>query len=79
MVMMLVAGYLAACSWGWPSIFYCVGGCGILWAVAWVFLGANGPESHPHISVAERDYIKSSLVDNAEDSSVSIHMKIVNK
>ncbi|XP_046688649.1 vesicular glutamate transporter 3-like, partial [Homalodisca vitripennis] len=62
-------GYLAASPWGWPSIFYCTGLCGVLWSVVWLFVGANSPDSHPSISDHERKYIKSTLINNSENSS----------
>lgn len=71
MVMLFVAGYLAASPWGWPSIFYVTGLCGILWAVVWFFLGADSPDTHSSISTEERTYIKTSLTANSDDSSVS--------
>uniref|UniRef100_A0A1B6KV19 Putative inorganic phosphate cotransporter n=1 Tax=Graphocephala atropunctata TaxID=36148 RepID=A0A1B6KV19_9HEMI len=61
-VTMPIAGYLAASPWGWPSIFYSTGLCGVLWAVVWLFVGADSPDSHPSISDSEREYINESLV-----------------
>ncbi|XP_046680594.1 putative inorganic phosphate cotransporter isoform X1 [Homalodisca vitripennis] len=68
-VTLFVAGYLAAGPWGWPSIFYSTGLCGVLWAVAWLFLGANSPDTHPSISDSEREYIKAALVSSSDQSS----------
>lgn len=65
------AGYLAASTLGWPSIFYCTGLAGVVWAVVWLILGADSPDSHSRISRAERDFIKSSLVGTSDNSNVS--------
>ncbi|KAG8330876.1 hypothetical protein J6590_053331 [Homalodisca vitripennis] len=62
---MPIAGYLAASPWGWPSIFYCTGLCGVLWSVVWLFVGANSPDTHPSISDSERHYINSALVNTS--------------
>ncbi|XP_046681260.1 putative inorganic phosphate cotransporter [Homalodisca vitripennis] len=65
---MFVAGYLAASSWRWPSIFYVTGSCGLLWALMWLYVGADDPDSHSTISDGERAYIKSSLVNSSDQS-----------
>ncbi|KAG8315547.1 hypothetical protein J6590_067904 [Homalodisca vitripennis] len=70
---MFVAGYLAASSWGWPSIFYVTGGCGLLWALMWLYVGADDPDSHSTISDGERAYIKSSLVNSSDQSKVYLY------
>ncbi|KAG8266869.1 hypothetical protein J6590_061695 [Homalodisca vitripennis] len=64
-----IAGYLAASPWGWPSIFYCTGLCGVLWSVVWLFVGADSPDSHPSINDREREYINSSLVETSSESN----------
>lgn len=70
------AGYLAASSSGWPSIFYSTGLAGVIWAVVWLILGADSPDTHPRISRAEREFIKSSLVGTSDDSDVSHSQQI---
>ncbi|KAG8313436.1 hypothetical protein J6590_001904 [Homalodisca vitripennis] len=62
---LFVAGLLAASSWGWPSIFYVTGLCSLIWCLAWLFLGANSPDTHPSISDCERNYIKSELINSS--------------
>uniref|UniRef100_A0A1B6JQ30 Major facilitator superfamily (MFS) profile domain-containing protein n=1 Tax=Homalodisca liturata TaxID=320908 RepID=A0A1B6JQ30_9HEMI len=63
-----IAGYLAASPWGWPSIFYATGLCSLLWAVVWMFIGADCPDTHTSISVEERHYINSSLINTSAES-----------
>ncbi|XP_026482240.1 putative inorganic phosphate cotransporter [Ctenocephalides felis] len=58
---MPLSGLLANSSLGWPSIFYVIGGLGILWSVLWFFLGANAPAVCKKISEEEKAYIQSSL------------------
>ncbi|XP_046680558.1 putative inorganic phosphate cotransporter isoform X1 [Homalodisca vitripennis] len=65
---MPIAGYLAASPWGWPSIFYCTGLCGVLWSVVWLFVGADSPESHPSISDREREYIITTRIGSSSHS-----------
>ncbi|XP_046680575.1 putative inorganic phosphate cotransporter isoform X2 [Homalodisca vitripennis] len=67
-VTMPIAGYLAASSWGWPSIFYCTGLCGVLWSAVWLFVGADSPESHPSISDREREYIITTRIGSSSHS-----------
>ncbi|XP_046680580.1 putative inorganic phosphate cotransporter [Homalodisca vitripennis] len=68
LVTLFVAGYLAASPWGWPSIFYATGLCSLLWAVVWMFIGADCPDTHTSISVEERHYINSSLINTSAES-----------
>ena len=42
---------------GWRMSFVIFGGIGIVWAVAWFFWFRDDPETHPHISQSELDYI----------------------
>lgn len=60
MVTNLVAGFLAS-SYGWPSIFYVTGLCGLLYAALWLLLSAHSPATHPNISPHEKMYILASL------------------
>ncbi|WAR21429.1 S17A5-like protein [Mya arenaria] len=46
---------------GWPSIFYILGGVGVLWFVAWTVIVSGSPADHPRISDHEREYITNSL------------------
>ena len=46
---------------GWPSVFYVCGAAGCLWAFAWFALSHSSPSAHPRISVAELNYIETSL------------------
>lgn len=71
MVTVFVSGYLAASPWGWPSIFYVTGLCGLLWAVVWLLLGADTPDTHPRISTQEKLYIKAALVGVSHNNSVN--------
>lgn len=54
-----VAGQLGKTSFlgGWPATYYLLGGVGIVWFVLWALLISESPESHPHISQKEHDYI----------------------
>ncbi|XP_017477913.1 PREDICTED: putative inorganic phosphate cotransporter [Rhagoletis zephyria] len=65
-VMMLVSGWIAASSFGWPGIFYCSGMVSLLWALVWYFLGARSPSHCKWISVEEKLMIESSLGTSAK-------------
>ncbi|XP_075977973.1 putative inorganic phosphate cotransporter [Anticarsia gemmatalis] len=51
-----IADYL-----GWPAIFYVNGILGSVWNVAYMFLGADSPQTSRMISEEERLYIQTSL------------------
>ncbi|XP_046681261.1 putative inorganic phosphate cotransporter [Homalodisca vitripennis] len=63
-----LAGYLSASPWGWPSIFYVTGACGVFWSLTWLYVGADCPNSHSTIGDNERAYIKSTIK-NCSDRS----------
>jgi ACS family sodium-dependent inorganic phosphate cotransporter-like MFS transporter 5 len=44
---------------GWPAIFYILGTAGCVWFVLWAIFVFENPDSHPHISQKEYDYITS--------------------
>lgn len=60
-IMLGVSGTLAASSYGWPSIFYISGCCGVLWSFVWLIWGADSPSQSRLITRAERKYIEISL------------------
>ena len=43
---------------GWRAIFYLLGITGCLWFVLWSLFVSESPETHPHISSKELDFIK---------------------
>ncbi|XP_046966281.1 putative inorganic phosphate cotransporter [Vanessa cardui] len=57
---LMAAGFIAD-YWGWPAIFYIGGGLGLIWTVAYIFLGAASPRDSKMIGDEERNYIESSL------------------
>ncbi|KAG8315545.1 hypothetical protein J6590_067902 [Homalodisca vitripennis] len=65
---LFLAGYLSASPWGWPSIFYVTGACGVFWSLTWLYVGADCPNSHSTIGDNERAYIKSTIK-NCSDRS----------
>ncbi|XP_073956249.1 putative inorganic phosphate cotransporter [Choristoneura fumiferana] len=59
-VQLMIAGFLAD-YWGWESIFYVMGTCGIVWVAIYAFIGAASPQVSKMISDEERLYIQNSL------------------
>nr|XP_032810392.1 sialin-like [Petromyzon marinus] len=59
-VTMPLSGIIAE-TLGWASIFYIFGGMGLLWSFFWYFFAFSSPDSHPRISLAEREYIQTTL------------------
>ncbi|XP_052770879.1 sialin-like [Mya arenaria] len=58
---------------GWPSIFYILGGVGVLWFVAWTVIVSGSPADHPRISDHEREYITNSLRQDIDVTKKSTH------
>ncbi|XP_061715881.1 putative inorganic phosphate cotransporter isoform X2 [Cydia pomonella] len=59
-VMLMSAGFLAN-YWGWASIFYFVGICGVIWTLFYIFIGADEPQNSKLISDEEKLHIQTSL------------------
>lgn len=55
-------------AWGWPATFYITGALGLVWLVGWRWLYEN-PDTHPRLSAAERNYIRSGAEGTALGSS----------
>lgn len=61
LAMLPMAGLLASSAGGWPAIFYVGGIVALLWVLIWSLYGANSPTDHQSMSVAEKQFIISSL------------------
>ncbi|XP_061418274.1 sialin-like [Lethenteron reissneri] len=59
-VTMPLSGMIAE-TLGWPAIFYIFWGMGLLWSFFWYYFAFSSPDSHPRISLAEREYIQTTL------------------
>lgn len=57
---MVTGGYLIHYL-GWPSLFYTVGVCTLVWFILWSFLVYSQPSEHPRISENELQAIEGSL------------------
>ena len=60
-----VSGLIAA-NINWESIFYFFGGLGCVWFVFWILLIFNSPQTHPRISMEERFYIESNIIQTSQ-------------
>ncbi|XP_050326869.1 putative inorganic phosphate cotransporter [Bactrocera neohumeralis] len=60
-IILSISGTLAASKFGWPSIFYVSGGCGIIWCLVWLLWSADAPHQSKLITPKERNYIESEL------------------
>lgn len=58
---MPLTGLIVGSSLGWPAIFHCYGGLGLIWCVVWFFFGASSPSSSKCISEKERTWIHQEL------------------
>lgn len=52
-----VVGILFILLGSWQATFILIGALGLLWLVPWLIVYKSGPESHPWLSEAEREYI----------------------
>jgi MFS transporter, ACS family, solute carrier family 17 (sodium-dependent inorganic phosphate cotransporter), other len=59
-VAMLLSGFLAV-NFGWESIFYVFGVCGLIWSAAWMIIVKESPENDEKMCENEKKYIKKSL------------------
>jgi len=52
-----IVAYLFVYLEGWQATFIAIGILGLLWLVPWLIVYKSGPDKHPWISEAEREYI----------------------
>lgn len=52
-----IVGLLFVFFESWQATFIVIGVLGLLWLVPWLIIYKSGPESHPWLDEAERDYI----------------------
>jgi MFS family permease len=66
---------------GWPSIFYILGGAGVIWSIIWFFCATDSPRNHKLIKESERDYIleetKMKNVDNKSKNTNTLNLNLV--
>ena len=60
-----VSGLIAA-NIDWESIFYFFGILGCVWFIFWALLVFNSPQTHPRISMEERFYIESNIIQTTQ-------------
>ena len=56
----------------WQATFITIGALGMLWLVPWLFVYKSGPDKHPWVSEAEREYILTGQR-NAETNEVATY------
>jgi ACS family hexuronate transporter-like MFS transporter len=66
-----VVAYLFVFLGSWQAAFIAVGALGFLWLVPWLLVYKGGPEAHPWISAAERQYILTGQRDAATSAAPS--------
>uniref|UniRef100_A0A5F9DIM5 Solute carrier family 17 member 1 n=1 Tax=Oryctolagus cuniculus TaxID=9986 RepID=A0A5F9DIM5_RABIT len=60
-IVLLVTGIICE-SLGWPMVFYIFGACGCAVCLLWFVLYYDDPKDHPCVSLHEKEYITSSLI-----------------
>ncbi|XP_049305513.1 putative inorganic phosphate cotransporter [Bactrocera dorsalis] len=71
-----IGGKLATSQFGWPSIFYISGGCGIIWSFVWLLCGADSPRQSKLITPKEKNYIESALAEISESENNATTAKL---
>lgn len=66
-----VVAYLFVFLGSWQATFIAIGALGFLWLVPWLVIYKSGPDAHPWLSPAERDYILTGQRDAATDTHAS--------
>ncbi|XP_072463234.1 sodium-dependent phosphate transport protein 4-like isoform X3 [Notamacropus eugenii] len=77
-IAILGGGFLCE-SPGWPSVFYIYGGIGCVYCIIWFSLVYDDPINHPLISECEKEYITSSMSEQANSPSWSLPFKAMIK
>ncbi|XP_014102801.2 putative inorganic phosphate cotransporter [Bactrocera oleae] len=75
-IILSISGTLAASKYGWPSIFYISGGCGIIWSFVWLLWGTDSPHQSKIITPKEQNYIESALavISKSENNSTAVKL-----
>ncbi|XP_011178027.1 putative inorganic phosphate cotransporter [Zeugodacus cucurbitae] len=61
LLMMLVSGWIATSSFGWPGIFYFSGIFSLIWGLIWYLVGARAPSECKWMREGERMFIETAL------------------
>ncbi|KAL6037735.1 hypothetical protein STEG23_012736, partial [Scotinomys teguina] len=73
-IVLLVSGFICDLL-GWPMVFYIFGILGCVMSLSWFFLFYDDPKDHPYMSTTEKDYIMSSLTQQADLHRKSVPIK----
>ncbi|XP_062616836.1 sialin-like [Saccostrea cucullata] len=60
---------------GWPSIFYFLGSCSLVWSFLWGFLARDSPGEMPNITDVEKKYIEHSLGNDHNSQHAGLRKK----
>ncbi|XP_058141331.1 sodium-dependent phosphate transport protein 4 isoform X5 [Dasypus novemcinctus] len=77
-ITIFLGGFISQ-TYGWPFVFYIFGGIGCVCSFLWFVLVYDDPVSHPWISISEKEYIVSSLAQQARPSKQSLPIKAMLK
>ncbi|XP_037700190.1 sodium-dependent phosphate transport protein 1 isoform X2 [Choloepus didactylus] len=77
-IVLLVTGFICQ-SLGWPMVYYIFGACGCALALIWFIVAYDDPKDHPCMSIREKEYIASSVVQEFSSSGLSLPFKAMLK
>ncbi|XP_058526240.1 sodium-dependent phosphate transport protein 1 [Ochotona princeps] len=77
-IVLLVTGIICD-SLGWPMVFYIFGACGCTLSLLWFILFYDDPKNHPCVSINEKEYITSSLIQQVSSTRPSLPIMAIIK
>ncbi|XP_076999645.1 sodium-dependent phosphate transport protein 1 [Tamandua tetradactyla] len=77
-IVLLLTGFICQ-SLGWPMVYYIFGASGCALTLLWFILVYDDPKDHPYMSVSEKEYIMSSVVQQFSSSRQSLPIKAMLK
>ncbi|XP_057555590.1 sodium-dependent phosphate transport protein 1 [Hippopotamus amphibius kiboko] len=77
-IVLLITGFI--CDFlGWPMVFYIFGAVGCALSLLWFILFYEDPKDHPCISISEKEYIMSTLIQQVSSRTPSLPIKAMLK
>lgn len=56
---MIINGFIATSSLGWPGIFYVSGLICIIWSILWLIYGGDSPVTYKQLGIDEKQFLES--------------------
>lgn len=73
----LVAGWLSASAWGWPSVFYLSGTVALSWLLPWLLVASDHPADQRFITAEEVLWIEASAANRRGVATKSLPWRLI--